>query len=141
MVTILSGCPRDTEDAGRRLVEARGPGTVFALVGELGAGKTHFVRGMCEGLGGDPGAVSSPTFTLVHEYAGTRTPFVHMDWYRIESAADLLGAGLDEYFDGKSVVAVEWADRFPELVPPDAIWARFEVVQGTGRRMIFGPRD
>jgi tRNA threonylcarbamoyladenosine biosynthesis protein TsaE len=94
-------------------------GEVLALCGELGAGKTHFTQGLASGLGIDASAVTSPTFTLVHEYGGGRLPIFHFDFYRMESADEVLAIGWEEYLDEpRGVVVVEWANKFPELLPP-----------------------
>jgi tRNA threonylcarbamoyladenosine biosynthesis protein TsaE len=96
-------------------------GDVFALIGDLGAGKTQFVKGFVAGLGSDA-PVTSPTFTLLHEYTGGRCPVYHFDFYRLDSAAAVVGLGFDEYVDGDGVCVIEWADRFRELLPPRARW-------------------
>ncbi len=99
---------------GRKLAERLPPGAVVLLFGNLGAGKTAFVRGLAEGLGASPGEVTSPTFTLIQEYAGP-TPLYHVDLYRLTPAeADDLG--LDELVAGDGVVAIEWADRLPRAI-------------------------
>ena len=110
-------------------------GEVLALCGQLGAGKTHFSKGIVRGLGGDPAAVTSPTFTLVHEYSDGRSPVFHFDFYRMDSADEVLRIGWDEYLDdGEGVVLVEWADKFPELMPDQAQWWQFAIA-GEGRRV------
>ncbi len=113
-------------------------GDVLALAGQLGAGKTHFCKGIVSGLGGDPGQVTSPTFTLVHEYTcGSRLPVYHFDWYRLDSPAELLAVGWDDYLDeGDGVLLVEWADKFTDLLPPDALWWRFEIDASSGARKV-----
>jgi tRNA threonylcarbamoyladenosine biosynthesis protein TsaE len=123
--TTISPDPAATAAFARRVAEQLGPGSFVALDGELGAGKTEFVRGLAEGLGYS-GAVSSPTFTIAHEYRGGRLPLVHLDLYRLGSAAELIDLGFDDYLAGDGALAVEWAGRFPELLPPGAL--RFEIV-------------
>jgi tRNA threonylcarbamoyladenosine biosynthesis protein TsaE len=100
----------ETRALARDSAVALVPGAVLLLSGDLGAGKTAFVRGLAEGLGIDPDQVTSPTFTLVHEYRGGRLPLVHVDLYRLD-AAELDEIGLDSDLAGRGVVAVEWAER------------------------------
>jgi tRNA threonylcarbamoyladenosine biosynthesis protein TsaE len=116
-------------DLARRLT----PGAVLLLSGDLGAGKTAFVRGLAEGLGGDTDEVSSPTFTIVHEYRGGRLPLVHVDLYRLERA-ELNETGLDPELAERGVVAVEWPERLTRTVP-GAITIRI-VDAGDDRRTI-----
>src|SRR5262249_23231325 len=107
-------------------------GDVLALTGELGSGKTHFVKGLCAAL--DCGAtVTSPTFTLIHEYSGGRLPIYHFDFFRIEDRKDAERLGVDEYFFGDGLSVVEWADRFSDLMPEHARWISFETKSETCR--------
>lgn len=123
-----------TEALGRRLGPLLFPGAVVALVGPLGAGKTHFVRAVAEGLGvRNPAAVTSPTFTLVHEYPA-RLPIYHFDAYRLASAHEFTDLGTDEYFHGDGVCLVEWADRFPETLPSERLDVGIEIVDEHRRR-------
>lgn len=92
----------------------------MALYGELGSGKTALVRGMAAGLGASPQAVSSPTFVFIHEYHG-RLRLAHADLYRLDSAAELPHLGLSDYDDGRTVTAVEWADKAGEELPRDRL--------------------
>lgn len=108
------------------------PGTVVALVGGLGAGKTHWTKGFVAAMG-DPVEVTSPTFSLVHEYRGGLLPVFHFDFYRLESAAELVALGWDEYLDEGGVAIVEWADKFPELLPADTRWLEFSVAADGSR--------
>src|SRR5207245_9904467 len=100
---------------GRRLAERLFPGAIVALIGPLGAGKTHLVRAVAEGLGCDGRRVSSPTFALVHEYPG-RMPVYHFDTYRLPDEAAFVDLGVDEYFAGDGVCLIEWADRVEGVV-------------------------
>ncbi len=106
----------ETRALAVRLARDLTAGTVVLLRGDLGAGKTAFVRGLAEGLGLDAGEVTSPTFTLVHEYRGGRLPLVHVDLYRLDTA-DLDELGLDEDLAAAGVVAVEWPERLTARVP------------------------
>lgn len=124
----------ETLAAGRDFMLGARPGDVAAIVGDLGAGKTHFVKGIVLGLGSDA-LVTSPTFTLVHEYEGGRLPIYHFDFYRLDSAEAALRLGLDEYLGGDGVSVVEWADRFPKLLPARSRWIRLEV-RGESERLI-----
>jgi len=109
----------ETEALGASVAGQLGPGDAVLLFGDLGAGKTAFVRGLAAGLGADPDEVSSPTFTLVQEYPG-RLLLRHVDLYRLETRQDVDDLGVDEMRAG-AVLAVEWAERLPER-PHDA-WA------------------
>lgn len=116
----------DTVSAGERLGESLSHGAFIALYGDLGAGKTAFVRGLAKGLG-CVSAVSSPTFALMHEYSGGRLPLYHFDLYRIKRE-EIYALGFDEYFDDPNCVcAVEWCERLgPEDMPPDAVSVHIE---------------
>jgi tRNA threonylcarbamoyladenosine biosynthesis protein TsaE len=93
-------------------------GDIVACCGALGAGKTTFVQGFAEGLGvGGDDYVRSPTFALVHTYHG-RVPLYHFDFYRLSSCAEVQGIGFEEYLEAGGVVIIEWADKFPEILPP-----------------------
>ena len=116
---IVLRSPRQTHRLGRRLGQLLQGGEVVALFGELGTGKTSLVRGIAEGLCAEPTAVSSPTFTLVHEYRG-RLRLIHTDLYRL-TASQLEDTGLSDYLDGHTVTAIEWADRWGEGLPSDRL--------------------
>jgi len=134
MSLIVSTQPDETIAAGRLLGAQLAPGTFVALAGDLGAGKTHFVRGLVAGWGGtDP--ATSPTFTLLHEYVTPRGPVFHLDLYRARNAAEVWDAAHDEMSEAAGLVVMEWADRFPELVPPDACRVSITAT-GEGRREI-----
>lgn len=121
---------------GRYVARQLGPGDVLALVGDLGAGKTTFVRGLAEGLGLDPLAVASPTFALVHHLRGGDVSLVHADLYRIQSEAEAEAAGLSDLLhDPDAVIAVEWPLNAKGLVPRHAVWLQFAVV-AAGRTVV-----
>lgn len=108
---IASSGEDETIAAGEHLAQALGPGDVVLLYGQLGAGKTAFVRGLARGLGAAPDDVSSPTFTLIHEYAARRLTLYHVDLYRLEPV-EVDDLGLDELIAGDGIVAIEWAERW-----------------------------
>ena len=142
--TVSSHSVEETLDLGRRLAAAALPGDVVALVGELGSGKTHFAKGLAEGLGAARARdVVSPTFVLCREYPDGRIPFYHLDAYRLSGSADLEAIGCREIFAGGGLSAVEWADRAPEAMPEEYLEIRFEVTGQTDRTLTFiphGPR-
>ena len=123
---IVTASPEETSRAGEQLGETLGPGTVVALTGELGSGKTCFIQGLGRGLG-VARAPTSPTFVLVNQYAG-RVPLYHVDAYRTESLTELLDLGLEELLGGEGVTVVEWADKLLPLLPPDTIHVHIEGV-------------
>ena len=135
MTALLT--PEETLDWGRSLGMTLKAGSVIALCGNLGAGKTQASKGIVEGLGCGQG-VSSPTFSLVHEYVGGRLPVFHFDFYRMESEAEVLGMGWDDYLDEAGVVIVEWADRFPQLMPENTRWFFLEHAGEVGRTVREG---
>lgn len=114
-MTLTSHSEAETAAAGRALAEQLNAGDIILLKGDLGAGKTAFVRGLAEGLGIDTAKVSSPTFTLIQEYRGGRLTLYHVDLYRL-SPREVDDLGLDELVEGGGVVAVEWPDRWTD--PP-----------------------
>ncbi len=119
---------------GRRLGTRLFPGAVIGLIGPLGAGKTHLVRAVAEGLGiADSRAVSSPTFVLIQEYAA-RLPIYHFDAYRLRSAAEFFELGVQEYFEGEGVCLVEWADKVGSQLPRERLSIILEVVGETQRQ-------
>jgi tRNA threonylcarbamoyladenosine biosynthesis protein TsaE len=126
VASFTSNSPAETEAFGRQFAQDLGAGSVLALSGELGSGKTQFVKGLVAGLGSDV-AVTSPTFTIVHEYAGGRLPVYHFDFFRLEDRQSLAQLGLDDYFFGEGVCVIEWADRLPDLIPEKAHWIAFEM--------------
>ncbi len=115
-LTHQSRSENETRGIATALAETLQAGAVVLLSGDLGAGKTAFVRGLAEGLGIDAGEVTSPTFTLVHEYRGGRLPLIHVDLFRLDRA-DLDEIGLDQDLAAIGVVAVEWAERMVRDIP------------------------
>jgi tRNA threonylcarbamoyladenosine biosynthesis protein TsaE len=107
-------------------------GEIYALHGVLGAGKTQLAKGIARGLG-FAGDVTSPTFTIVHEYRGGRLPMYHIDLYRIRSEKEAVDLGLEEYLPGDGVTVIEWPDRIPSLLPPETRHWELEVVSLTER--------
>ena len=124
LVTIATHSETETAAAGREFASRVQPGDVVLLTGDLGAGKTAFVRGLAEGLGIDAGEVTSPTFTLIQEYTGGRLPLYHVDLYRLKPI-EVDDLGLDELTSGHGVTAIEWPDRLPRPFG-DAIQVRIE---------------
>ncbi len=120
------------KELGRAAAADARPGTVIALIGGLGAGKTHWTKGFVAALG--CGAeVTSPTFGLVHEYRGGGLAVFHWDFYRIDDAGELVAVGWDEYLEAEGVTVVEWGDKFPELLPAGAILLEFSIEADGGR--------
>ena len=136
MATFISNSPAETEALGRRLAEDVGVGSVLALQGELGSGKTLFTKGFVAGMG-SKAAVSSPTFTIVHEYRDGRLPVYHFDFFRVENHQSLGRLGLDDYFFGDGVSVIEWANRFAEFIPEQARWILFEIKSEDQRAITF----
>lgn len=107
----------ETIQIGKSIGSLLRPGDVVALKGELGAGKTQFIKGLAEGAGvGKSTYVSSPSFTLINEYPG-RVPFYHVDLFRLQQEKEAEELGLEDYFQGGGITAVEWADKIPSLLP------------------------
>lgn len=120
----------ETIELGRKIAAQLPKRAVVLLIGNLGAGKTTLAKGIISGLGAAaPEEVSSPTFTLIHEYGGV----YHVDLYRLDRAAQVAGLGLEEIFDREAVVLIEWGERFPELMPADRIEIRLRAAGGDVR--------
>jgi tRNA threonylcarbamoyladenosine biosynthesis protein TsaE len=119
---FTSNSPEETRSIAGEFAQTLTAGDVVAFFGDLGSGKTTFIRGVCEALDIKDG-VSSPTFTLIHEYAG-RLPIYHFDFYRIENANDIWQLGWDDYFYGDGVCLIEWADRIVGFLPANRIEVR-----------------
>lgn len=132
----------DTITLGRLLGACLSGGEVIGLIGDLGAGKTRFVQGLAEGLGVAPGRISSPTFTIRHDHLG-RLPLLHLDFYRLRDPDEIDWLGVLEA-SSDAVIAVEWADRLPDALPPDRMDIVFETTADPAERMLSwtarGPR-
>jgi len=125
-----------TQALGRRLGQRLWPGSVVALIGDLGAGKTHLARAIAEGLGiSDSRVVTSPTFVLVQEYAA-RLPIYHFDAYRLRTEAEFADLGAHEYIESDGVCLIEWADRVPGCLPPEHLRVMLTVMGETARRAV-----
>jgi tRNA threonylcarbamoyladenosine biosynthesis protein TsaE len=145
MVTNISHSPEETEALGEAWGRGARRGLVLALSGDLGAGKTRLVKGLARGLG-IPARVHSPTFTLVNIYSGGRLALFHLDLYRLETAGQIVAAGLEEYLNPEGVTVIEWAERWFEtpgsaetLRPAPALVRRvhIEMLEGNQRRIAY----
>src|SRR5690349_15057845 len=134
MLTFTAHNEHDTDRLGGALASAIAPGTVIALIGTLGAGKTRLVQAVANALGFPRENVTSPTFVLVNEYRGGRMPVYHFDTYRLKDDDEFLNLGPDEYFDGDGLTFVEWADRVEALMPFDRIEIQIDVIGESDRR-------
>ena len=131
---FISNSVAETIGAGRKYGRNAAKGDVFALTGDLGSGKTQFVKGFVKGLE-SAAEVTSPTFVLVHEYEDGRLPVYHFDFYRLDNSEAVLQLGFDEYVFGEGVSLIEWADRYADLIPSEAKWLSFEL-KGENSRVI-----
>ena len=113
--TLLTKKAEETRQWGQALAQRLSPGDIIALIGELGAGKTVLAQGILKGLGVEE-TVQSPSFIMAREYVG-RFPVVHIDLYRLRDSHDFLDLGFSEYFDGRNVVVIEWAEKILDLLP------------------------
>jgi len=139
--TFVSDGPEATWKIARQLVksiEERAPGqdsgTILALHGDLGSGKTCFVQGLAKALGIKQ-AVTSPTFTIVNEYKGRR-PLYHIDLYRLKESGEAMDFGFEEYLEAKGITAIEWAERAGDLIPASAIHIHFKTMASADEREI-----
>lgn len=137
---FVTHSPEETIAEGRKIAGELKPGDVVCLKGDLGAGKTHFVKGMAAGLSIDPNSVQSPTYTLIHEYKG-RLPLYHFDCYRMESPQEALEIGAEEYFYGEGVCVIEWPEQIEALVPPGALWISIKTTGKKTRKFVIGKKS
>ncbi|MDR2116939.1 MAG: tRNA (adenosine(37)-N6)-threonylcarbamoyltransferase complex ATPase subunit type 1 TsaE [Planctomycetaceae bacterium] len=122
-----------TDHLGRLLAETLPDGSVVALIGTLGSGKTRLVQSVAHYSGVEEGIVSSPTFVLLHEYDGNR-PIYHFDTYRLTNEEEFRQLSPDDYFEGNGVTFIEWADKYPAVLPEEHLEIRIEITGNTARR-------
>jgi tRNA threonylcarbamoyladenosine biosynthesis protein TsaE len=132
---VTTDSPEQTMDQGLKMAGLLAPGDVVCLKGDLGAGKTHFTKGLAEYFGVKPENVSSPTYALVQEYMGNGITIFHIDAYRLNSVDEALHIGLDEILDGDGIYVVEWPERISELLPAQ-YWNVEIAHQGDNQRRI-----
>ena len=139
-LVVRTRSPQETRELGGLLVSVAGQRAIFALGGDLGAGKTVFTQGVARALG-IVDEITSPTFTLINEYQGD-TPLHHIDLYRIEGSVDVWELGLDDYMEGDGVVVVEWADRAGKLLTGPRVWRlHFAILEGQDRLIEIEPPE
>lgn len=127
--------PEETRRLGEELSKLVIPGDLFALYGELGAGKTCFIQGISRGLGVKEG-VTSPSFTIINEYQG-KIPIYHFDLFRLNSIEEFLDLGYEEYFYGKGLTVIEWAEKVEPLLPADHLRIEIEFINYQQRKISF----
>ena len=139
MPTFRTSSEEETIALGEKLARELPRRAVVLLIGNLGAGKTTLAKGIVKGLGAaEPDEVSSPTFTLIHEY-GERPKVYHVDLYRLDRAGEVAALGLDDLFDKNAVVLIEWGEKFPQLMPAAPIEIRIETGDGDQRQITVVP--
>lgn len=138
MMQLISHSPMDTEALGEAIGRNARSGLVIALTGDLGAGKTQFVKGLARGVG-VVGRIHSPTFTLVNEYGGGRLRLFHLDLYRLETPEQILSAGIEEFLKPDGVSVIEWAERINDLgfVVCDLKKVQIDIVSESERKITY----
>lgn len=132
---LESNSEANTINLGKEFASKLSVGDVVCLEGDLGTGKTHFIKGIAEGLGIDASKVSSPTFNIVNEYTG-EIPLYHFDCYRIEREEEMQEIGFDDYLFGDGISVIEWPSKISGLIPENAIKINMEHA-GKSKRIIF----
>jgi tRNA threonylcarbamoyladenosine biosynthesis protein TsaE len=130
----ISRSAAETMEFGRQLAQSLRPGDVIALTGDLGSGKTCLVKGIAAGLGVTQ-EVTSPTFTIIHEYRGGRLLLIHVDLYRVDKLAEAVNIGIEDYLNGPGVTVIEWAERIASLLPANTRHVRLAVVNENTRNI------
>jgi tRNA threonylcarbamoyladenosine biosynthesis protein TsaE len=139
-IQVVTTSPDETRIVGACLAPTLLPGDVISLSGDLGAGKTVFVQGLATALGVD-GGVTSPTFTIVHEYEG-RYPIIHMDVYRLDSFQEVLDLGFEELLDPQAILVVEWGEAVTQLFPRSYLEVEIrQLAEPDHRLFVFRPRS
>lgn len=133
---LISRSPDQTRIAAADFARTLTAGSVVKLIGDLGSGKTEFVKGIAKGLNCES-LVTSPTFTLVHEYHGGRLPLFHMDLYRLNHEAELDDIGFEDYLRTGGVCAVEWADKFADRMPRNSAEIVLTILENNTRRIAW----
>lgn len=136
MKSVYSHSTDETVQLGRTFAETLRPGDIVVLTGELGAGKTKFITGVCDSLGVQA-HVGSPTFTLINEYPAGFCTVVHIDLYRITARRELIELGVEEYFNGQNICLIEWGERMRELLPPSCIYVKLAHGKADTERVIM----
>jgi tRNA threonylcarbamoyladenosine biosynthesis protein TsaE len=138
MATFISHSPAETESLGEKFGRVAQNGWVIALSGELGAGKTQFVKGLARGLG-ISARVHSPTFTLVNEYGGGRLKLFHLDLYRLETPKQIASAGIEEFLQPGGISVIEWAERIAndELRTANLKKVKIEIAAESERKIVY----
>jgi tRNA threonylcarbamoyladenosine biosynthesis protein TsaE len=135
-IEVITAAPEETAKLGEKLGAFLKSGTVIALRGTLGAGKTCFAAGVARGLGVTE-RVTSPTYTIISEYEG-RLPFYHIDAYRLSGDADFESLGAEDMLYGEGVTVIEWSERIPQSIPPDAWTVELDILENGARRIRIG---
>lgn len=136
MMKLQSDSPDQTIEIAKEFSKRVKTGDVVCLRGELGAGKTQFVRGFVQGFGFTGNEVSSPTFTVINEYLGDVNIY-HFDCYRLEHYSEAVEIGAEEYFYGDGITIIEWPDKISELLPNDALKITIQVLSENKREFLF----
>ncbi len=136
MSSFTTRSSEETRGLGRSFAASIKPGDVIALFGNLGSGKTQFVAGVCDGLGVARRA-TSPTFTIINEYASTTAKVAHIDLYRLSSRRELAELGIEEYFDGETICLIEWAESILDLLPDSYYLVKIAYGAGEHERIVI----